>query len=451
MANFKLKKGIDIPLTGSPVMDVKTIDKVSILKIHPVDIKGIKPKVLVNEGESVKTGSTLFYDKVLDGVNFVSPGTGTVQSIKLGDRRVVEEICIDTSGKDEEFEQSESFSSEEILSLDKSKLIEILKRTGCWTYIRQRPFSKIANPVDEPKAIFISAFNSAPHAIDYEFIFNSNSNGLQEGLNALNVLTKGNVHISVDGKKKNSVFENLKHVQIHQFSGPHPSGNVGIQIHHIDPINVGEVVWYVDFQDVMAIGKQLINGKYSTIKYISISGEGVKNPSYAKVRRGTTLSNVLENNLNDGTYRYISGDVLTGKKVNLSDGLGFYNSQISSIPEGGEREFIGWLKPGKNKYTVSNTYISRLFPKKEWSLNTLNNGDLRAIVPLGTWERVLPMNIYPNYLVRSILAKDIEEMEDLGIYECDEEDFTLCSFVCQSKIPVHEIIRDGLKFIEQEG
>ncbi|MAJ45417.1 MAG: NADH:ubiquinone reductase (Na(+)-transporting) subunit A [Candidatus Marinimicrobia bacterium] len=451
MTSFKLKEGINIPLLGKPKKTIKSIDVESILKIHPNTIKGIKPKLSVKEGEHVKIGSMLFHDKVLGDVNFVSPGAGVVQSIKLGERRVIEEICIDISGKNQEFKESKTYSESEILNIDKLSLKKILKESGCWTYLRQRPFSKIANPEHNPKAIFISGYNTAPHALDYEFILNENNDGLQAGINALNQLTDGDVHISINGNKKNLIINNLNNVKVHNFTGPHPTGNIGIQIHHIDPINVGEVVWYIDLQDVIAIGKQLTSGKFSTEKYISISGEGIKKPTYAKVKRGITIQSALNNNLKDGKFRFISGDVLSGKKVQIESGLGYYHNQISVIPEGGEREFIGWLKPGKNKYTISNTYISRFFPKKEWSLNTLNNGDPRAIVPLGTWERVLPMDIHPNYLVRSIIAKDIEEMEDLGIYECDEEDFALCSFVCQSKFPVHEIIRDGLNYIEKEG
>ena len=451
MTNFNLTKGVDIPLLGKPNKVIKLIENHSLLKIHPVSIKGIKPKIMVKEGDKVKTGSILFYDKILDGVNFVSPGTGVVQYIKLGNRRVVEEICIDVSSKTDDYIESKTYSESEISRIDKIKLTSILKEIGCWPYIRQRPFSKLANPNHSPKAIFISGYNSAPHGLDYETILNENNVGLQAGINSLNQLTEGSVHISVNGESQNSVINNLNNVEIHQFTGPHPAGNVGIQIHHIDPINSGEVVWYVDIQDVMAIGKQLTSGKFSTNKYISISGEGVNNPTYARVNRGVTFQTCLENNLKDGNFRLISGDVLSGKKADIEEGLGYYHNQISVIPEGGKRELIGWMKPGLNKYTLSNTYLSRLFVKKDWSLNTSLNGDSRAIIPFGYWEKMLPMDIHPNYLIRSILARDIEEMEDLGIYECDEEDFTLCSFVCQSKFPVHEIIREGLEYIEQEG
>jgi Na+-transporting NADH:ubiquinone oxidoreductase subunit A len=274
---------------------------------------------------------------------------------------------------------------------------------------------------------------------------------LQAGVDILSKLTDGPVHFSTHTNYPNKLYSNLKNVQLHEFNGPHPAGNIGIQIHHIDPINIGEKVWYVDIQDVIAIGHQFLTGKYLSTKYITFSGEGIKNPSYAKVKRGTILKSIIGNQLNDGELRFISGDVLSGKKVNLDSGLGFYHNQITVIPEGGKREFIGWLKPGFDKFTLSNTFFSRLRPSKKWSLNTSQNGDLRAIIPFGYWENVLPMDIIPNYLIRSILAKDIEEMEQLGIYECDEEDFVLCSFVCQSKFPVHKVIRDGLEFIEKEG
>ena len=210
MANFNIKKGVDIPLKGAPEKIIKSIENQSLLKIHPVTIKGIKPKLVVKEGDHVKIGTNLFYDKVLSGVNFVSPGSGLIQSIKLGERRVVEEICIDISGKADEFEESTSYSEYEIENIDKSELISFLKESGCWTYLRQRPFSKIANPDDNPKAIFISGYNSAPHALDYEVILNENSDGLQDGINALNQLFDGDVHISVNGKQQNSIINNFQ-------------------------------------------------------------------------------------------------------------------------------------------------------------------------------------------------------------------------------------------------
>jgi len=451
MAYYKIQKGINIPLAGAPEKSIIDLTGQSKLKIHPNRIKGIKPKLLVKEGDLVNTGSILFFDKVIGDVKFVSPITGKIKSIKLGERRVIEEICIESSTKFNEFLKSPIYTSTELNKLNKSKIIPILLESGCWSYLRQRPYSKIANPQDIPKAIFISGFQSTPHAPDFSYLINEDEPNLQAGIDVLSKLTDGVIHFSTHTNQQNSVFSKLKNVEHHEFNGPHPAGNIGIQIHHIDPINIGEKVWYIDIQDVIAIGHQFLTGKYLSTKYITFSGEGIKKPSYAKVKRGTILKSIIGNNLNEGQYRIVSGDVLSGDKVDLDSGLGYYHNQITVIPEGGKREFLGWLKPGFDKYTLSNTFFSRFRFKKEWSLNTSVNGDLRAIIPFGYWENVLPMDIIPNFLIRSILAKDIEEMEQLGIYECDEEDFALCSFVCQSKLPVHKIVRDGLEFIEKEG
>lgn len=451
MADFKLKKGVDIPLVGKPEKNITNISESAYVKIHPNRIKGIKPKLLIKEGDFVNTGSPLFFDKLNPSVMFISPCTGTINSINFGPRRVIEQITIQTQFSEEIFEQNKVYSESEINSANKDDLITVLTKSGCWTYIRQRPFSKIANPTESPKSVFISGFNTAPHSPDVEFILNQDSNGFQAGINALSKLTDEKIHISIPSKRSNEIFKSLKNVVLHAFSGPHPSGNVGIQIHHIDPINIGEKVWYVDIQDVAAIGKQLLSGKFSTHKYITVSGEGISSPSYIKIRRGSEIKSILGDQLKSGEFRIISGDVLTGDKTELDFGLGYYDSQVTVIPEGGQREFLGWIKPGLNKYTISNTYLSKLMPRKDWSLNTSINGSLRAIIPFGYWEKVLPMDILPQYLVKSIIANDIDEMEQLGIYECDPEDFALCSFVCQSKFPVHQVISDGLDIIEKEG
>ncbi len=451
MNEFNLKKGVNIPLLGKPKEICVEIPEAQRVKIHPYNIKGIKPKLLIKVGDSIKTGSPLFFDKLNPEVMFVSPCSGSIESIRLGPRRIIEEISIENLYNSEVYEKNKTYTDEEILDEKPDIIKEILIKSGCWTYIRQRPFSKIADPKDKPKSIFISGFNTAPHAPNIEFILNQDSKGLQAGINTLSKLTEGNIHLSIVKSTSNVMLSSLKNVKLHVFSGPHPAGNVGIQIHHIDPINIGEKVWYIDIQDVLAIGQQLLNGHFSTMKYITISGEGVNDPCYMKVRRNTEIKSILKNRIKTGSYRIISGDVLTGNKINIEFGLGYYHSQISVLPESNKREFLGWLKPGKNKYTLSNTYISKFLPKKEWSLNTLVNGSSRTIIPFGYWENVLPMDILPQYLVKSILANDIEEMEQLGIYECDAEDFALCSFVCQSKVNVSQIINNGLEYIEKEG
>ncbi len=451
MVDFKIKKGHNIPLAGKPKKIVVKFSEPASIIIHPHKIKGIKPKLLIKEGDFIKTGAPLFIDKNFPDVQFTSPSTGYIKSIKFGPRRIIEKISIENNYGEENFSEFNVYSDNDILKIEKTTLINELTTSGAWTYIRQRPYSKIANPMDSPKSIFVSGFNTAPHAPDIDFLIEQNSTGLQAGINAMTKLTEGNINLSISNHNMNDNLHSLNNVELHTFSGPHPAGNIGIQVHHIDPIKIGELIWYIDIQDLMSIGNQLLTGKPQVYKYITVSGEKVKSPSYLKVRRNTSLDSVLNDKLDSGDCRIISGDILTGEKTKKSNGLGYYDSQITVIPEGGDREFLGWIKPGFNKYSLSNTFLSKFKLRSEWSLNTSKNGSPRAIIPFGYWENVLPMDILPQYLVKSILARDIEEMEQLGIYECDPEDFALCSFVCQSKFPVHRVINDGLDFIEMEG
>lgn len=451
MAVFRIKRGLDIPISGKPQKEIIKIENQSVFKIHPVGIKGLKPKLLVKEGDQVKIGTPLLYNKLLEKVKFVAPACGIVKSIIYGPRRVINEISIEQSSGSEEYIEFESYNENQILEISRDEVKKLLLKSGTWTYIRQRPFSKLADPDDVPKSIFISGFNTAPLTPELEFIFKHDNSGFQAGINAFSRLTDGKIHLSVIDKSEN-LFSSLTNVEFHTFKGPHPAGNIGIQIHHIDPLNLGEKVWYVDFQDVCAIGNLFLTGKFHTTKFITVGGSGVKNPTYIKTRRCVQIGSILHDNIvkNEKT-RIISGDILTGKTSSFENGIGYYHQSITVIQEGGNRHFLGWVSLGINHYSASNTFISKLLPEKEYSFNTMMKGDNRAIIPFGYWESVLPMDLIPNYLIRSILAKDIEEMEKLGIYECDEEDFALCSFVCQSKFPVHQIIRDGLELLEAEG
>ncbi len=451
MAEFKLKKGLDIPIAGKPAKELRTIENQSIFKIHPVDIKGLKPKLLVKEGDQVKIGTPVLYNKLSEKVKFVSPASGTIKNIQFGPRRVINEISIESNGNTDEYVTFESYDEQKIIELSQDEIKRILLESGAWTYIRQRPFSKIANPDNNPKSIFISGFNTSPLTPDLNFIFENKNSGFQTGINALSKLTNGKVHLSVS-KKTDSTFTSVENVEIHTFNGPHPAGNIGIQIHHVDPLNLGDIVWYIDIQDVCAIGNTIQNGKFDVTKIITVGGSGVKSPEYIKTRRCASIGSFLQNNIiKDKKTRIISGDVLTGKIASFDHAVGYYHQSVTVIEEGGNRDFLGWISPGKSHYSASNTFLSKLFPNNKYAFNTKINGSLRAIIPFGYWESVLPMDLIPNYLVRSILAQDIEEMEQLGIYECDEEDFALCSFVCQSKFPVHTIIRDGLDMLEAEG
>ena len=452
MNNILIKKGLDIQLKGAPSNKIKENTEIEKIKLHPSAIYGIKPKLACSVNDEVKIGTELFFDKVDPTVKFISNCSGKIKNIKLGDRRAIDEIEIENNNKNDHQKSYDNFTASEITNIDQIELINMLKESGYWSYIRQRPFSKIANSVNLPKSIFVSCFNTAPHAVNLDLLLDNNKESFQAGINALCKVSSLNyIHLSISKKSNLEFYKSLYNVDLHCFDGPHPTGNVGIQIHHIDPINVGELVWYIDLQDLISIGNFLNQGKIDNTKVITLSGEPLSSPSHVKIIKGSVINKIINEDLNTDNNRFLSGNVLTGKISSNKDGLGYYHSQVAVIPESNKREFLGWLMPGLNKYTFSNTYLSKLFSKKEWSLNTLVNGSYRSIIPFGYWEDVLPMDILPQYLIKSILAEDIEEMEGLGIYECDEEDFALCSFVCQSKIPVQHIIKDGLRLMESEG
>ena len=452
MNTINLKKGLNISLKGRPNNNIEDCTDVSIIKIHPSRINGIKPKLSCKIDDEVKIGTELFFDKTDPTVKFVSNCSGKIVNIKLGKRRAIDEIKIENDKNNIHLNEYKTYTSSDINTFDENELIDIIKNSGYWSYIRQRPFSKIANSNKKPKSIFVSGFNTAPNALNLNLLLDDNKDALQSGINSLCRMAGLNfVNISINTNEHINLYRSLYNVNLHYVNGPHPSGNVGIQIHHIDPINVGDIVWYIDLQDLISIGIFLNKGLIDNKKIVALTGDGVENPTNYTVLKGTIINSLLKEEINTNQTRIISGDVLTGKQSDADDAIGYYDSQVSLLPEGNNREFLGWLMPGLNKFTNSNTYLSKLLKNKEWSLNTLVNGSYRSIIPFGYWEDVLPMDILPQYLIKSILAKDIEEMENLGIYECDEEDFALCSFVCQSKFPVKQIIRDGLKIMEEEA
>ncbi len=444
MANFNLKKGHNLKLVGHPSDELKSISTPDHILIQPSDFPGIKPKLLVKVGDEVSIGTALFYDKLNVKVKFVSPVNGKINDIEFGERRVIKKIVIDVDSLEQSTSAINVDSTEEI--------IEKLLESGLWPSLRTRPFSKIANPDYLPRDIFISAYNTAPFAPEMALILNDNEKNFQKGLDILSNLTTGHVHLSIGANEDNSALLSAKNVQLHKFNGPHPAGNIGVQIHHIAPIKHREdIVWHLNPQNVIEIGKFFNTGEYSTHKIVSIGGASAQDPAHFHVLKGASIKNILNLTTNDENVRIISGDVLSGVTRTVDDSLGFYHNQITQIPEESQREFIGWAMPGFSKYSLSRTFLSSILPKKDANLSTTMNGSHRAIISFGRWEKVLPMDILPEFLVKSILARDIEEMEKLGIYECDPEDFALCSFVCQSKTDVSKIISDGLQFAEQEG
>ena len=450
MAHINIRKGHNIRISGSPENEYFSRPKSKTVSIQPNNFRYVKPKLLVKVGDKVDIGSPIFFDKVQPDIKWASPGSGEIKEIILGDRRSVENIIIELN-EEEKSVLHTPVKYQEISSLGKAKVTDQIMEANLWPMIRQRPFNKIADPNDTPMAIFVSGFNSAPLTVNLDFALRYKQSVFQAGLNVLNQLSNGNVHLTFEVDTNCETLTAARNVNLHTVNGPHPSGNVGIQIHHINPWKPNEVIWVVNAQHVLTIGDLFLKGIYDPSIVATVAGPGVKNPAHIQTRTGASIETFLLDNLNSDDNRIISGDVLTGQETNLNGYLGYYDTTISVVPNSNEREFLGLLKPGneQSRYSVTNAFISQ--NKSNFNFTTQQSGSLRPMVPINAWENMLPMDIYPNALYRSILAEDFEEMEGLGLLECDEEDFALCSFVCPSKIDVGSVIRHGLNLMKDDG
>ncbi|MCG6186461.1 Na(+)-translocating NADH-quinone reductase subunit A [Maribellus maritimus] len=442
---IKLRKGLNIKLKGSAEKVLETLPVPATVALKPTDFPGLTPKLSVKADNEVKAGDALFYDKYHPEVVFTSPVGGKVVSINRGERRKILEIVIETN----ENAGSVEFKKTDPNSLSGDEIKEQLLKSGLWPFIKRRPYGIVASPDDKPLAIFISTFDTAPLAPDYNFVLDGQMDTFQTGINALKKLTDGNVYLGVN---ENSAFTSVKNVGINQFSGPHPAGNVGIQIHHTKPINKGEVVWTVNVQDVLFIGRLFESGKVDFSRIIAFAGSEVEKPKYYKTILGAPVESAIKGKLKKADYkqRIISGNVLTGTRVKQQTFLGFYDSMVTVIPEGDDYEFLGWATPGANKFSASKTFLTSLFPKKEYEMNANMHGGDRAFVLSGQYEKFVPMDILPVYLLKAILVNDIDKMEQLGIYEVIEEDFALCEYACTSKIKVQDILRTGINTMIKE-
>jgi Na+-transporting NADH:ubiquinone oxidoreductase subunit A len=442
----KIRKGLNINLIGEAEKVIKEL-KSDHFAVKPTDFTGVFPKMLVKDGEAVKAGTPLFTDKNRDNIIFTSPVSGVVREIRRGAKRLLLEIRIEADGKDEYID----YKAEEPAGLSREQIIEKMRLSGVWPLVRQRPYSVIADPLSEPKSIFISTFDTSPLAPDNDLIVHGQGEDFQAGIDALAKLTKGKVHLNIDADTTHSkVFTNSKNVQINQFSGPHPTGNVGVQINRIDPINKGEVIWYCYPQDVITIGRLFRKGRYDATRVVAITGSEILSPCYYRTKIGAAIENLVNKNVTDQKKRYISGNVLTGKQVELDGYLGFYHSQLTVIPEGDYYEFLGWGMPGINKFSMSRSFPAFLFKSRKYRLDTNLHGGDRALVMTGQYEKVFPFDIYPMQLIKAIIVEDIDLMENLGIYEVDEEDFALCEVIDTSKTNIQEIIRKGLDLMRKE-
>lgn len=443
---IKIRKGLTINLAGEAEKTVTEINP-KYCAIKPTDFVGVFPKLLIQEGDLVKAGSPLFFDKYNEQVHFTSPISGVVKELKRGEKRILLEIVIESDGKD----TAVDFGKADPNKLKQEEIIEKMLISGIWPMIRQRPYSVVANPSARPKAIFISAFDTAPLAPDYDLIVHGNGEAFQAGIDALAKLTEGVVHLNVCSDAQPSmVFMNCKGVQINKFSGKHPAGNVGTQIAFLDPINKGDALWYLRPQEVLHIGRLFLNGKVDATHIVALAGSEVKRPHYFKTRIGSSITDMIKENLVNDNVRFISGNPLTGKKIEKSGYTGLYDSQVSVIPEGDHYEFFGWALPGLKKFSFSHSFFSWLKPGARFRLDTNYNGGERAYVMTGQFEKVFGWDIYPLQLIKAILIEDVDLMEKLGIYEVDEEDFALCEFIDTSKTEIQAIVRRGLELMRKE-
>jgi len=444
---IRLKKGLDLPIAGAALCEVTKRVAPGLVAVKPTDFRGMVPRLLVKEGDSVKAGTPLFADKKNPAVVFCSPVSGSVDAIVRGDKRKLLEVRVKADGKNE----AEAFSVPKISSLGKAEMTEVLLKGGVWPCIKQRPFGTVADPEATPKAIFISGFNTAPLGADPEFALKDDFAAIQAGVEALGKLTKGGVHLSLPAKGlPANELHKLTGVVFHVFEGPHPAGNVGVQINHICPINKGEVVWTVDLHLVAVIGRLILTGKYDTRRIIAVAGPAAVKPSYVEVPAGVSMKDLAEY-FGEGDVRIISGDVLTGEAVGPEGFLGFYHNQVSVLLEGKYFEMFGWANPIRSKkYSFSHAYPAFLRGGKKYEMDTNENGGERPFLMNDVYGKVLPMDIYPLYLFKACLAGDLEKMENLGIYEVIEEDVALCEYVCPSKIDIQNIIRQGIDLMMKE-
>ena len=432
---IKLKKGLDILLEGEAKRELTRLPLVHAYALKPEDFPGVTPKLLVRVDDEPQ-------------ILFTSPVSGKVSAIVRGEKRKILEVVITPEAE----QVYETFDVPAIEATDREQIKSLMLKAGLWPMIIQRPFGIVANPQDTPKSIFVSGFDSAPLAPDMNFVLENEAENLETGFALLGKLTDGKVYLGLKNGTS-GVLNQVKNAEIRLFEGPHPAGNVGVQIHHIDPINKGDVVWTVDVQHVAMIGRFFRTGRVDMSKIVALTGSETAQPRYFSVITGLPINSIVrQKELRSQTekVRIISGNVLTGRRVEPEGYLGFYSNQVTVIPEGDTYEFLGWGMPRLNKFSVSRSYFSWLSPKKHYRLDTNMNGGVRAYVVTGLYDKYLPMDIYPLYLLKAILAGDIDKMENLGIYEVIEEDFALCEFVDPSKTEMQAIIRQGIDLMIKE-
>ena len=443
--NIYLKKGLNLPINGEAAQNTKKVIVPDVVAVKPTDFRGLVPKLLVREGDKVLAGTPVLADKMSQNILFASPVSGTVAEVVRGEKRKLLEVRIKADAQQEYVD----FGVKKVAEMTAEQVKASLLEAGLWPAITQRPYGIIANPEVKPKAIFVSAFATAPLAADPEFALAADLEHIQTAVKALTKLTDGGVHVSVNSAS--SAFAKLEGATIHTFEGKHPAGNVGVQIHHIAPIQKGETVWTVSLVMLAAIGKLFNTGKYDLRRKIAVTGPKVEGPAYVEGYPGIAIKDLKDFYNAAEELRYVSGDVLTGTNVGAEGFLGFFDNQVTILEEGNKYELLGWAKPVRcSQFSASRTYFSWLTPNKKYDMDTNLHGGPRAFVMNDLYSKVLPMDLYPVYLLKACLANDIDKMEKFGIYEVIEEDLALCEYVCPSKIYIQQIITDGIALMLKE-
>ncbi len=449
MGQFKLKRGYDIPLAGKAERRLESAHRPLRVAVLPIDFRGLRPALKIEEGSQVQRGSVLFVDKRRPEIKFLSPKAGTVSKIVRGERRIIQRIIVDVGPEDSAVEMPR-YAEGELKTLTREQATSALLDAGLWPALRQRPYTRIAQPGGSPKAIFISAVDSAPLQAETDFILESRQQDFQLGVNVLSKLCDGPIHLSVSSKTS-EWFTGIEGVDMHSFHGRHPSGNISVQVHHVDRMKSGELIWYISPRHVAQIGKILTQGSYAAEKIVALTGPSLSDNYYVKSIEGADISCFIPQGLSDVTHRFISGNVLTGRKTDAAGFLSYYDEMVTVVPEVQEKRFFGWVQPGFKAASWWPAFVSWFLPRKPRVINTDLNGEDRAFVATGNYERVLPMDILPSHLCKAILVEDVELMEQLGIYEVAPEDFSLCTYICPSKIEFESIIESGTILMEKEG
>ncbi len=454
MANFSdtpsihISKGHDFKLFGRPEPTITDASRPARVALQPPDFRYLRPRLKVKKGDAVRAGTHLFESKDDSRIVFGSPGSGTVVDIRFGARRRILEVIVELAGE-EQFEEAGSLSPDEVRKLDRDKIVERLLTGGLWPLVRQRPFSKIADPDGKPRAVYVGAMSTEPFLPDPDVVLEGQEGDFQLGLDILGKLTKGKVHLCVSTKARSKALTQAQGVETHCFTGPHPSGNIAVQIYHVDPPGPHETVWYLGAQDTLAVARFFRTGRFPTERVVSLGGSGARERRYFRSRFGASVESLTQGKLDDGELRFVSGGVLTGRKIEAAGFLGFYDTALYVLPEGRTREMLSFMRPGLGKYSLSRTVADSFLPTADYRLDTNLNGGSRNFVMTGIYEDICPVDIIPDQLAKSVLAGDIEESEKHGILDCAE--CGLCTFICPSKIEVGSIIQKGLDEIVKEG